>query len=225
MGHDGTNFELGGYSRETGVGSKALWSEAFDAVEVFNDSDFEANRDGSVADWFSLLNAGKMRTGVGSSDSHHLSTNPVGYPRTCLQFGHDDPKRLRPNTVRDVLHAGTAIVSGGLSMKVQGPGGVLPGGTATAGQYKVVVASPGWLAASSLEVIVDGVTTQTIALEPAAGATAGPGKRHELTVDVTAAQSRPAGRHWVVFHAKGDGDLAPLHPGRKPFAASNPIFF
>ena len=30
----------------------------------------------------------------------------------------------------------------------------------------------------------------------------------------------------VVFYAKGDGtDLSPLHPGRKAFAVSNPIFF
>jgi hypothetical protein len=53
----------------------------------------------------------------------------------------------------------------------------------------------------------------------------GPGKRATATVDVQAASSRP--KHWVVFHARGaDGkDLAPLHPGRKPFAVSNPIWF
>jgi hypothetical protein len=28
-----------------------------------------------------------------------------------------------------------------------------------------------------------------------------------------------------VFHAKGVGDLSPLHPGRKPFALSNPVMF
>jgi hypothetical protein len=51
----------------------------------------------------------------------------------------------------------------------------------------------------------------------------GPGHRHELTIPVAPAQS--SSRHWVVFHAKGSGDLAPIHPGRHPFAASNPIFF
>lgn len=50
-----------------------------------------------------------------------------------------------------------------------------------------------------------------------------PGKRYEATVDVAPAQSRA--RHWVVFHAKGDGDLSPLHPKKRPFAVSNPIFF
>ena len=49
--------------------------------------------------------------------------------------------------------------------------------------------------------------------------------RYEATVDVRAASSRP--RHWVVFHAKGPAgkDLAPLHPGRMPFAMSNPVYF
>ena len=28
----------------------------------------------------------------------------------------------------------------------------------------------------------------------------------------------------VAFHAKDLGDLAPLHPGRRPFAFSNPVF-
>jgi hypothetical protein len=108
-------------------------------------------------------------------------------------------------------------------MTVEAPGGVGPGGMATKGTYTITVQSPGWLSASSLEVIVDGLTTQTLPLTPIAGP--GPGKKYELTVDVQPpAQSKP--RHWVVFHAKSSAaDLAPLHPGRKAFAFSNPIFF
>jgi hypothetical protein len=216
-------FESAGFDPETANGSESsLWSEAFGAVEVFNDSDFEANRAQTVADWFGLLNAGKIRTAVGSSDSHELSKAPVGYPRTCLYFGHDDPRQLSPEKVRDALRAGTAIVSGGLTMTVEGPGGILPGGTSTPGAYKVVIASPGWVSASNLEVIVDGVTTQRLDLDPNATGP-GPGKRHEVTINVAPVQSRP--HHWVVFHARGRGDLAPLHPGRRPFAVSNPIFF
>ena len=215
-------FDLTGYERETGKGKDGLWSDAFGAIEVFNDSDFEANRDGSVADWFGMLNAGRKLPATGASDSHHLSTNPVGYPRTCLRFGHDDPTQLTPSAVREALQAGAAVVSGGISMTAAGPDGVLPGGDSTAGKYKVVVSSPSWVTPSSLEVIVDGNTVQTIPLAPSA-APSGEAKRWELEVDVTAGSSRQ--RHWVVFHAKGDGDLAPLHPGRKPFAMSNPIYF
>jgi hypothetical protein len=220
-GSVGGYFSAAGFKRETGTGNE-LWSDDFTALEVFNDSDFESVRKGIAASWFSLLDAGKTYWAVGSSDSHHIRSSPVGYPRTCLRVGHDDPRRLTPEVVRDAVKRGAAVVSGGLTMTVEAPGGAGPGETATAGQYKVTVRAPSWLEASKLEVIVDGVSTQTIDLTAASG---GPERRYDAQVNVSAASSRP--RHWVVFHAKGpDGkDLSPLHPGRRPFAVSNPIFF
>lgn len=217
----GAYFDAAGFRRETATGDPELWSDAFAAVEVFNDSDFEANRDRSVADWFALLNAGKTYWAVGNSDSHDQRTTFVGYPRNCLRFGHDDPTKLTNEIVRDVLRSGAATISGGLYMTVEGPGGIGPGGTTSAGQYKVVVQATGWFSATSLEVIVDGVSVSTLPLTPLTSD--GPGRRYEATVDVAPADSRA--RHWVVFHAKGGGDLSPLHPGKKPFAVSNPIFF
>jgi hypothetical protein len=214
-------FTAAALDRVKASGDPDLWSDEFGAIEVFNDSNFDVNRDKSVADWFALLNAGKTYWAVGNSDSHDRRTSPVGYPRTCLRFGHDDPTKLSPEAVRDVLRSGAATVSGGLYMTVEAPGGVGPGGSASPGAYKVVVQSPSWFSATSLEVIVDGVTTETIPLT--AVTSADPGKRYEATANVAATQSRS--RHWVVFHARSDGDLAPLHPGRKPFAVSNPIFF
>jgi hypothetical protein len=50
----------------------------------------------------------------------------------------------------------------------------------------------------------------------------GPGKRFVNSVTVPLPSGK---RSWVVFHAKGDKDLAPVHPGRTPFAVSNPILF
>ncbi len=214
-------FTAAALDRGTATGDPAIGSEEFGAIEVFNDSDFEANRDRSVADWFALLNAGKTYWAVGSSDSHDQRTTPVGYPRTCLRFDHDDPTRLSPEAVRDALRSGAATVSGGLYLTVQGPGGIGPGGTASQGAYEVVVQSPGWFTATSLETIVDGATVATTPLVDVPGA--GPGHRYQATVTVEAASSRK--RHWVVFHAKGPGDLAPVHPKKKPFAVSNPIFF
>ncbi len=217
----GAYFSAAGFDRATASGDPELWSDAFGAIEVFNDSDFEANRNASVADWFALLNAGKTYWATGNSDSHDHRTSPVGYPRTCLRFGHDDPTKLTPEIVRDVLRSGAATVSGGLYITAEAPAGIGPGGKSTAGEYRIVVQSPSWLSATSLEVIVDGITTQTIPLT--AVTSSEPGKRYEAKVDVAPSQS--SARHWVVFHAKGDGDLAPVHPGRKPFAATNPIFF
>ena len=111
----------------------ALWSDHFEAIEVWNGSDFDTNKQDSVAAWFSLLNTGKTVWGLGNSDSHHIRSNPVGYPRNCLQFGHDDPTMLSANIVRDQLRAGAFNVSGGLYMTAVGPDGKGPGQTSTAG--------------------------------------------------------------------------------------------
>jgi hypothetical protein len=216
-----------GFDRTTGKGSGpkvADYSDEYAALEVWNDSDFEKNRTASVADWFALLNLGRNVWGVGNSDSHSLRSSPVGYPRTCLNFGHDDPRKLSAEIVRDALRAGKATISGGLYMTVAGPGGEGPGATLadkSGGAFRIEVAAPTWVGGESLETIIDGETVDVRPLGvPLASAT---GKRWELSVDVRPRSSKA--RHWVVFHAKGTGDLAPLHPGRKPFAASNPVFF
>jgi hypothetical protein len=196
----------------------ALWSEDFDAVEVFNDSDFDSNRERSVADWFALLNKGQRVFAVGNSDSHGLRTSPVGYPRTCFPFGHDDPRQLTPGAVRDQILAGSGVVSGGLQMRVRGPADVGPGGSVSPGDvvFDITVEGASWIAAQDLEVIVAGVTVDTI---PLVASGPGPANHYELQVTVPLQAAE-----WVVFHARGVGDLAPLPPGRRPFAVSNPVF-
>lgn len=219
----GGYFSAAAYDRVKDTGDPALWSADFEGIEVFNDSDFEDNRDASVADWFAMLNHGKNVLAVGSSDSHHLRTSPVGYPRTCMFFGHDDPAKLDAKILRDVLAGGVSTVSGGLYMTVTGPGGegpaatvVSPEGTVT---FVVTVEAPSWMTADTLETIVNGVT---LSEEPLLPIGAGPSKRFVNQVTVSFDPAEP--RSWVVFHAKGETDLAPLHPGRKPFAVSNPVF-
>jgi hypothetical protein len=220
----GAYFSSAGFDRARGAGTDTeLWSDDFDAVEVFNDSDFEANRDASVGDWFALLNKGYDIWAVGSSDSHHLRSSPAGYPRTCLWMGHDDPTRLSPSVVRDGILSGNSTISGGLYMMVRGPNGEMPGGAVRAGggavTFTVTVRAPSWIAADTLETIVNGETVSTDPLLPL-----GDGTGKTFVNEVTLSEVPGARRTWVVFHAKGETDLAPLHPGRRPFAASNPIF-
>jgi hypothetical protein len=217
----GAYFSQSGLDPKTGTSNHPLWSDNFEAIEVFNDSDLEANRGKSVKAWFGLLNSGKKVWAVGSSDSHHVRGSPVGYPRTCMRFGHDDPKQLTANTVRDVLAAGKATISGGLFMTVEGPGGAGPGetvsGAGSSASFTVTIGAPSWIDAATLELIVDGVTIKT---EPAAPLGSGVGQQFVNTLDVPVA----AAGSWVVFHAKGGTDLSPVHPGRYPFAVSNPVF-
>lgn len=215
-------FTAAKLDKTTGVSTHELWDENFDAIEVFNDSSFDSNREDSVAHWFALLNAGKTYFAVGSSDSHHLRTSPVGYPRTFLQLGYDSPMQVSREDVADAIKTGRSTIGAGLFMAVTGPSASGPGdtvaGVSGTADFTVTVRTPSWVTADTLEVIVNGQTVATEPLEPV-----GMGTANEFLNQVTV--NVPSGpRSWVVFHAKGIGDLAPVHPGKEPFAVSNPIF-
>ncbi|AKF07569.1 PHP domain protein [Sandaracinus amylolyticus] len=216
-------FNAAGYDPDTGMVDRPThWDEDFSIVEVLNDSSFEQNRDNTVRDWFSMLRFGRRVFAVGSSDSHHMYSAPIGYPRTCLAMGTDDPRGVTPTEVRDATRDGRSYVSGGIYLDVTAAGGVGPGGEVTSAGARtaidVVVRAATWIDVDSLEVIVDGVTTETIPITPPADRTDTVVLDETIEVDVAAAGS------WVVIVAAGDEELEPVHPGRLPFAMSNPIF-
>jgi len=224
----GSYFIAAGYDPATGIASRPeYWDEAFTLVEVFNNGDWRAKRDGEVADWLGLLSHGRRVFAVGSSDSHHVLTgSPVGYPRTCIRLGVDDPRMLTADGVRDTALSGDMVVSGGIYMDVTGPGGAHPGGEArgvgATATLSVVVQAASWVDVRRLIVVVDGVETETIPIDASTSDPANPVVR--LRADVTAAVSAAPTGSYVILVAEGDDELAPVHPGRVPFAVSNPMF-
>jgi hypothetical protein len=219
-------FTEAGYDPTTGtVARPELWDEEFSIVEVFNSSDFESNRESTVVDWFSLLSSGRHVFAVGSSDSHDVTSAPVGYPRTCLRVGVDVPGGLTPEMVRDATQEGRSIVSGGIYLEIAGPGGVQPGGEATStgavASFRVVVRAAPWVDVDRLEVFVDGAPSEMITIDatdtdPLDATSRLDTSMSPIEVDVAAAGS------WVVFHASGDDPVD--SNGNRPFAVSNPIF-
>jgi hypothetical protein len=241
------------------IDEETWWDREFRIVEVFNDSSFAENKQddgriypddpnasgeiGTVDDWFGLLNS-EERDGVfavGSSDSHQImSGSPVGYPRTCVIVGTDDPQELRanadtPQTIKQLISSGRAVISGGIyvipTSPGEGPGDTIVG----AGPYQIEleVQAPLWV--GNVELIEmwvssDGnITSSEIATGMAINNSAV--LRYAESVEV------PDGADWVVFHARGAYDpaiesrsdqpqtLDPVHPGRLPFGVTNPIFF
>lgn len=224
-GRFGGYFNAAGLDRATGVGVNTdHWDEEFTLVEVFNDESFEEARDSTVADWFGLLRGGRRVFAVGSSDSHNVDGSPVGYPRTCLLLDTDDPRSLTPNRVRDVTAAGHSTISGGIYLTVSGPGEVGPGETArgvgASASFDVTVQAASWIReVGALEVIVDGVTVEMIPLgEPDPLEPVVRLRASGITVPVDARGS------WVVFHVGSERAMDEIHPGRRPFAVSNPVF-
>ncbi len=205
------------------VGNPEYWDETFTMVEVFNDSSWQENLSETVADWFALLSVGRRISAIGSSDSHGITTSPVGYPRTCLALGTDDPASLSDELVRDAAAAGESTVSGGIYVTAS-VGGVGPGGDATSlgetASLSIRVQAASWVDVDSIDVIVDGEST-TIDILPEDANALNPAIRFEkdITIDVSSSPNA-----YVVVAAYGDSDLAPIHDGRIPFGVSNPIY-
>jgi hypothetical protein len=141
-----------------------------------------------------------------------------------MSFGHDDPTKLTKMLVRDKVASGPPTISGGLFMTVTGPNGESPGeivNTAADGSatFIVTVQAASYIDATKLEIIVNGESKSVEDLMPMGVGTA---KKFVNQVTVNLDPARPG--NWVMFHAKGEKDLAPLHPGRRPFAVTNPFF-
>ncbi|MCW5806328.1 MAG: CehA/McbA family metallohydrolase, partial [Deltaproteobacteria bacterium] len=217
-------FEYVGLDPATGIASQAPeFDTKFTLVEVFNDSGWLSNRNGNVRDWFNLLRAGRKIFAVGSSDSHGLVTSPVGYPRTCLTVGTDDPRLVTPNLVRDRLAQGRSAVSGGIYVSARigtaGPGETTRGAGAPI-DVDVTVRAATWVDVDSIDVVVDGMTVDTIPIMPGDADPSDATIRYAKRIQVQTA----ATGGFVVIAAYGNRPLEPVHPGRAPFGVTNPIF-
>ncbi len=217
-------FDYVGYNPGTGLADQPEeFDTKFTLVEVFNDSGWTENRDRNVEDWLGLLRSGRKVFAVGSSDSHGFTSSPTGYPRTCLAVGTDDPMALTANQVRDTLAAGHAGVSGGIYVSAK-LGLANPGDTTTGAgspmNVDVTIRAATWVDVDAIEVIVDGVTVDTIPITVADRDPTDPTIRYAKPVPIQVA----ATGGFVIIAAYGDANLEPVHPGRKPFGVTNPIF-
>ncbi|MBK9035876.1 MAG: CehA/McbA family metallohydrolase [Myxococcales bacterium] len=218
-------FGYVGYDAATGIATAtADWDTQFTLVEVFNDSSWQSNFDGTVRDWMGLLKAGRKIFAVGSSDSHSIAGSPVGYPRTCLALGTDDPRQVTANQVRDTLAAGHGTVSGGIYVTAS-VGAARPGDTASGlgmtADVDVVIQAASWIDVDAIDVMVDGARVDTIPIMPGDADPTNPAVRWRGAIPIDV---RADGSGFVVIAAYGDATLEPVHPGRTPFGVSNPIF-
>jgi hypothetical protein len=217
-------FDYVGYDPMTGdLARPEDWDEEFTLVEVFNDADWRRNFDVHVRDWLSLLNHGRRIFAVGSSDSHSISSSPVGYPRTCMRVGTDDPASLAPERVRDTLSAGHGTVSGGIYVDTwvgeAQPGDEASGlGARTTVRIRVQAAS--WVDVDRIDLVVGGALVQQIDIRPEDADPLRPVVRFDREVEIDVAEAGS----YVIAAAYGDAALEPVHPGRIPFGVTNPIF-
>lgn len=218
-------FDIAGYDTETGtVDRPEYWDEEFQLVEIFNSASWLSERDELVADWLSFLNQGRRIFAIGSSDSHRIRGTPLGYPRTCIELGTDNPRDLTPELVRDNTHAGHTTISGGVyvyaSVNGVGPGGDAIGVPADT-TVSVRVEAASWIDVDWIEIVVDGETVDTIGILPGDADPTNPAVRFQGDIPIQVAAGFGS---YVIVAAYGDSALDPVHPGQQPFGVTNPIF-
>lgn len=92
---------------------ESLWSDQFNGLEIWNgfftgDSNGDGLRenralDGIMHDWLSMLSLGMYVTPAGDSDTHTITTNPLGMPRTYVRVADDSPDALADGTAVDAV--------------------------------------------------------------------------------------------------------------------------
>jgi hypothetical protein len=210
------------------------FSLEFDAIELLNgyqDPDrvfFEQ----AFSDWLALLEAGRVYTATGNSDSHHLRFNLGGYPRNYVRVDDDAPRAVTGAQLARGVKARHAFFTTGPLVDVTLAGGGI-GDTfrVSPGTVKVplrVRAAP-WIDVDRVNVYVDGDMRQTIPI-PASREVV----RFDGTLDLEVRR-----RTFLVLRVEGDTPLPGFSQGPHsqgphsqgadyrilPIAVTNPLFF
>ncbi len=211
-------FNQGELDLTTGA-AKAGFSYEFDTVEVFNG--FDLGNPGAVTrsleSWYGLLNAGWRFTAVGNSDSHKLTGQYAGYPRTYVRV---DLKGAAPlhERVTQALKRGAAWVTNGPRLDVTLDGAQIGDQVQLKPDSKlhVEIQTASFISVSSVEIVLNGerFLEQKLAM---------PLRGKSLSLDFPLAPPRDS---WVVVLVRGTEPLDAILPrvDAKPLAFSNPIF-
>jgi len=196
-----------------------------------------------MRDWFSMLNQGKALCATGVSDAHNRNDG-VGYSRTYLAVGTDDPAKVSTSEILDAVLAQRAVVSNGPFIRVTAgdrfPLGHTdlvtpsPDGTLV---LDVQVLAASWIPVTRLELYANG---RPVRLQEVAGTLIeieNPKASDPLFAPIplpntsptaverlhTTIQLFPKRDTWYVLVVRAEGDLAPVGDG-SPFAYTNPIY-
>ena len=161
--------------------------------------------EGTVDDWFNLLNLGFRYTALGNSDTHGKTSVESGCPRNFVVSEVDDPGVLQVEDIARAVREGRVVASYGPFIRFwadqadQGPGStVVASGEVT---LSIEVQSPSWFDVERVEVYENGALIAEYDVPVPNPDT--------LNLSEQLAVS-PAQDAWYVVIAMGSGDLSPV---------------
>ncbi len=161
--------------------------------------------EGTVDDWFTLLNLGYTITALGNSDTHGKTSDESGCPRNFILSDTDEPGWLSEVTITEAVRAGQVVASTGpfvrfyVDDETTGPGSFVTGGGEVT--LSIEVQTPSWFDVDRVELYENGSL-----IAEWADAEVSPGIVN-LSIDHTVSPTRDS---WYTVIALGDDDLAPV---------------
>ncbi|HEX5102588.1 MAG TPA: CehA/McbA family metallohydrolase, partial [Pirellulaceae bacterium] len=197
------------------------WPLRFNAMEVVNSGATQTDVLQLVHDWMGLLNAGRLITPVGASDSHDVARHFVGQGRTYIRAGDRNPGEIDVEQAVNNFLQGRVLVSYGLmaEMTVDSKYGsgelALPSGD---GMSVVVrVRGPSWVKADQVMLFSNGRLVRHESI-PTIETTRADGVKWESTYKL------PPLKHdsYLVAVALGPGIDGPWWKTAKPYQPTSP---
>ena len=159
---------------------------------------------GAIDDWFNLLNLGRRVGGTANSDSH--DRDDIGYPRTYVHVGTDDPAEVTPQAVAKAVRQGKMTMSRGpfLEMFVNdqpiGSELIVPEGEVT---VKVKVQAARWIEVNRGVLYANGAPIETFKVDLSDPAV----RLFEWSTTLTLDRDT-----WFVAQVSGDVSMFPVAP-------------
>lgn len=192
-----------------------------DAIELWN-SNQNSNVGGAAVelmlqDYYRLLDMGFALVATGNTDTHDLSTQPLGYPRNCIRVANDRHPGLEVADLLDGLRLGRVLVTSGpwleVSIEGHGPGEMVESsGTA---QLEVLVDAASWASLDRVHIVVNGHTQNTIQVPSLP-------TRLQLPLELS------SGVSYIMVFAEGDAPLpsvaGELGAPQRSLAFTNPLW-
>jgi hypothetical protein len=210
-------------NERTGSHWRKQFSFDFDLVEVVNG--YELGHvdvlGKNLRRFFDLLDLGRRYTAVGSSDSHKLTNEWAGYPRTYVRVADDRPGRATAEEISRSLRSGHALVTLGPFIEAHigeaGPGDTVEISSDTV-PLDVTVRAADWVDVSHLDLVAGGDVVDSFDL---GAPDPGTGFKWARTIDVPVPYDT-----FIVLIARGERPIDEVMPGRHvvPFAFTNPIW-